>query len=87
MEDRCVSCGAIIPEGRQVCKDCERGETKLKPCPFCGNKAKNKKFRSKGILRKTTVFYVECPICKCRTSMQLTQEEAETIWNRRTDNE
>ena len=24
MEDRCVSCGAIIPEGRQVCKNCER---------------------------------------------------------------
>ncbi len=23
MEDRCVSCGAIIPEGRQVCKTCE----------------------------------------------------------------
>lgn len=23
MEDRCVSCGAIIPEGRQVCEDCE----------------------------------------------------------------
>lgn len=23
MEDRCVACGAIIPEGRQVCKECE----------------------------------------------------------------
>ena len=23
MEDRCVACGAIIPEGRQVCKNCE----------------------------------------------------------------
>lgn len=22
MEDRCVCCGKIIPEGRQVCKNC-----------------------------------------------------------------
>lgn len=24
-EERCVMCGAVIPEGRQVCRDCERG--------------------------------------------------------------
>lgn len=24
-EDRCVCCGALIPEGRQVCPTCERG--------------------------------------------------------------
>lgn len=23
MEDRCVCCGAIIPEGRMVCPQCE----------------------------------------------------------------
>ena len=23
MEERCVFCGAIIPEGRQVCPNCE----------------------------------------------------------------
>ena len=23
MENRCISCGEIIPEGRQVCKECE----------------------------------------------------------------
>lgn len=23
-EDRCVMCGAVISEGRQVCRDCER---------------------------------------------------------------
>lgn len=22
-EDRCVSCGEIVPEGRQVCQNCE----------------------------------------------------------------
>lgn len=29
MEDRCVSCGAIIPEGRQVCESCEKGNRKF----------------------------------------------------------
>lgn len=23
MEDRCVACGAVVPEGRQVCPICE----------------------------------------------------------------
>ena len=25
MDNRCVCCGAIIPEGRQVCPKCEKG--------------------------------------------------------------
>ena len=29
MEDKCISCGAIIPEGRQICPNCEQ-----KPKPF-----------------------------------------------------
>lgn len=27
MEDRCVCCGEIIPEGQQVCKNCMKGES------------------------------------------------------------
>lgn len=30
MPDRCVCCGEIIPEGRQVCPNCERGDTNEK---------------------------------------------------------
>ena len=26
MENRCVVCGAIIPEGQQVCPNCEAGQ-------------------------------------------------------------
>jgi hypothetical protein len=26
MENRCVVCGAIIPEGQQVCPNCEAGD-------------------------------------------------------------
>lgn len=29
-EDRCVVCGAIVPEGRQVCSECERKTKKDK---------------------------------------------------------
>ena len=25
MEDRCICCGEIIPEGQQVCKECQEG--------------------------------------------------------------
>ena len=25
MEDRCVACGAVIPEGQQVCRSCMKG--------------------------------------------------------------
>lgn len=31
MEDRCVCCGAIVPEGRMVCPQCEaKAESRLK---------------------------------------------------------
>ena len=26
MENRCVCCGSIIPEGRQICRECEGSE-------------------------------------------------------------
>ena len=29
MEDRCICCGAVIPEGRQICPQCE-----VKKCGF-----------------------------------------------------
>lgn len=37
MEERCVICGAIIPEGRQVCPVCEGEGNRLKdsPCRYC----------------------------------------------------
>ena len=30
-EERCLICGEIIPEGRQVCPMCENGRSKTKP--------------------------------------------------------
>ena len=48
MEDRCVCCGEIIPEGRQVCPNCEhkgmetenKGLIDVRHCPCDGCKAK-----------------------------------------------
>ena len=47
MEDRCICCGEIIPEGRQVCWTCEEGAQMnkegysvvevLSPCPINWN--------------------------------------------------
>lgn len=33
MEDKCVVCGAVIPEGRHICPVCERRATS--PCKDC----------------------------------------------------
>ena len=38
MEDRCVACGEVIPEGRQVCPMCEKGKQNManeSPCVTC----------------------------------------------------
>ena len=99
MEDRCISCGAIIPEGRQVCESCEKGETELKPCPFCGGKAE---------IKYGNAYYIKCVqahCTKCGVAMpkvpinhliytagkevRLTEEQAKEKtareWNRRTE--
>ena len=37
MVDTCVCCGAIIPEGRHVCQNCENAEDNSGVlCPTCG---------------------------------------------------
>lgn len=57
----------------------------LKPCPCCGNNAHMKRFTS-GIFKKATCFYVECYVCKLRTSVELEAYKAERIWNYRWNN-
>lgn len=38
-EDRCVICGEIVPEGRQVCPKCERSTGRAKRvCYGCGER-------------------------------------------------
>ena len=35
MDNRCICCGAIIPEGRQVCLACEQKEKERNKEPYC----------------------------------------------------
>ena len=39
MENRCIICGAVIPEGRQVCPNCENGKTQKRE-PDCEDNKK-----------------------------------------------
>ena len=58
----------------------------LRECPFCGGKAKYKKFKGKGLLG-AIAYYVECSVCKVRTPMSLEKEEPIEAWNRRAGEE
>ena len=91
MEDRCVCCGAVIPEGRQVCLICDKkiygngtgGTAELKSCPFCGGKAKLEH------LSKSSVVY--CRDCRASTKAveyspeYASDEKAIEAWNRRAE--
>ena len=35
MDNRCICCGAIIPEDRQVCLACEQKEKERNKEPYC----------------------------------------------------
>lgn len=37
MNNTCVACGAVVPEGRQVCPECERKtrQSRCSPCKDC----------------------------------------------------
>ena len=89
MEDRCVCCGAVIPEGRQVCLICDKkiygngtgGAAELKPCPFCGGQAKFICCNEESLQG-----YYRCENFCCEQSFVMTKEDAGEKWNRRTDN-
>lgn len=81
MAERCVRCGEIIPEGRQVCPSCEKGERKmanLKPCPFCGGEAR----RYEG---RTDFYGVTCKKCSCKVFGYASAGSATRAWNRRAE--
>ena len=73
-------------------------ETELKPCPFCGGKAKVKVCDGSGAYytdigtemfcgRKMTHCLVQCERCRIRTQSYLTRRGVFNAWNRRADNE
>ena len=64
-----------IEEAAKLIREIEK-EYELKPCPFCGGKAKLFGTESNGI------FYVKCLECDVDSNFD-TDEEAIAAWNRR----
>ena len=56
----------------------------LKPCPFCGGKAREKVYIT-GTWMKRKWFYVECSVCSAKVSLSSVKEEAYEAWNRRAE--
>lgn len=58
-------------------------EIKLKPCPFCGGKAKLKSYELKEPAA-STLYWVACSKCFAKTTSKLFSEvEAINKWNMR----
>ena len=56
----------------------------IKPCPFCGGKARVIRHMMIG----TETFSVQCRECKCETWLYFTdRKEAERVWNTRKEAE
>ena len=79
-EDRCICCGAIIPEGRQVCPICEhKAENRVAPCVAC-------RYAERIRRNKLKVFCqlrgVEVPILHtCENGDRKTEKEIQRIAN------
>lgn len=64
----------------------KKSEVKLKPCPFCGGKAKLKDFSAEG---RYVDYRIVCTVCPVKMegwgqANKLTREAAVIAWNRRT---
>ena len=59
----------------------------LKPCPFCGGVAKLNTFKTKKLYLRSVGYFIECTVCKNRTTMNLNAEDSIEAWNRRANDE
>ena len=60
-------------------------ETELKPCPFCGSKAKF--IEPKVVYVSEPYWRVQCHECFARGAASKSKEGAKSLWNRRADND
>lgn len=61
------------------------GKLKLKPCPFCGGRAKIEKLTIKKLFLRATGYFITCQSCRVFTGAQLEIDAAIEAWNRRND--
>ena len=81
MDNHCVMCGAYLADtGRMVCEKCEKQQTELKPCPFCGGK-------DIWYVLEYDLVYAKCQVCGATGSKYRTMVVAKEAWNRRAENE
>ncbi len=58
-------------------------DNNLKPCPFCGGEGKLQT-TSLGT-KKIPAHWVRCVLCLGETAVYVTEDEAVSAWNRRTN--
>lgn len=72
MAEKCICCGAVIPEGRQVCPTCEEWMTLYRQGEVCLVTEKERKEVSEELLRLRTKddpqkpverLIAFCPVC------------------------
>lgn len=89
-DNKCISCEVIIPEGRQVCPNCEekirsnKMKDKLKPCPFCGSEKVILTRKSGYGISTASISRIECKKCGLKTRLFYDYEKVsvEEYWNR-----
>lgn len=75
----------------------EEIESKLKPCPFCGERGYYVDTKEESVYKqsdpefeklfiKTTMYKIQCSGCSCQTAWSYYKEDAIDAWNRRFQN-
>lgn len=97
MDNTCICCGAVIPEGRQVCPSCE-AMTTIASCPFCGSTKLKVESKHHGMhyyegTHSATVRCKKChargPTASCKVERgkyhadNYTKQRAIELWNER----
>ena len=74
--EKCYDCKAFVENATPL------EDTKLRPCPFCGGKAR-------AVVDDATeeLFLIQCADCKATTWEFEELEDAEKAWNRRATDE
>ena len=85
MQNRCVVCGEIIPEGLQVCKNCEKNVKtewvkamqERRVCPYCHS---TKNFIDFRMGRYINHYWLECMECHWKSKPAISIKGAVRKW-------